>query len=53
MVPELGHLLLQRHQGPADLFDLVVAERAVIEGRIEVRLLWPMAAYDFVMTDSD
>src|SRR5262245_10922805 len=30
MVPELGHLLLQRHQGPADLFDLVVAERAII-----------------------
>src|SRR5262249_5323170 len=30
MVPELGHLLLQRHQGPADLFDLVVGERPVI-----------------------
>src|SRR6516165_8559093 len=30
MVPEFGHLLLQRHQGPADLFDLVVGERAII-----------------------
>src|SRR5690349_15532676 len=30
MVPELGHLLLQRHQSPADVFDLVVGERAII-----------------------
>src|SRR5215469_13507470 len=30
MVPELGHLLLQRHQSPADFLDLVVGERAII-----------------------
>lgn len=30
MLPELGHLLLKRHERPPDLLDLVVGEHALI-----------------------